>query len=247
MSERVHIPRERLASYESGRVLVPYYVGSVVCQVLSVNQRWLAEGKLPMAYCAPVQFSYYKSHDGRMLFSEAYERFLKGPVEAYLKDLQNLTGMDVSQMGETLNPADKFDVTENPHLSNLFGAIDFMVKKTAVSVPAELFPAYYKALRNADEEFFVSHQGEISALSAKKSFDELYVTSSLHSVMNQASLWEQLLARLEKLTAKRGAKAKLARDLGLTQQAVTKWFSRTGEPSAEVVLKLLEWIKKAEV
>jgi len=60
------------------------------------------------------------------------------------------------------------------------------------------------------------------------------------------SLWGGLQAKLLYFTEKRGARAALARNLGVARQAVSSWLSGAVSPNAETTLRLLEWVEEAE-
>jgi transcriptional regulator with XRE-family HTH domain len=63
----------------------------------------------------------------------------------------------------------------------------------------------------------------------------------------KSSYWKQLRRRLISVTTPPGAKAKLARHLGLSRQAVSEWIRRDDRaPSAEYTLRLLEWVTAEE-
>lgn len=54
--------------------------------------------------------------------------------------------------------------------------------------------------------------------------------------------WNQLATRVERLLRRRGAKALLARELGLNRGRMTDFFvKQTAMPDAERLLRLLEW------
>ncbi len=57
---------------------------------------------------------------------------------------------------------------------------------------------------------------------------------------------ERLLKRLKAATTERGSKAKLARSLGVVPQRLAEWLNGTHAPSAEITLRLLEWVAVAE-
>lgn len=55
--------------------------------------------------------------------------------------------------------------------------------------------------------------------------------------------WNQLVARVAPLLRKRGAKALLARELGLHRARMTDFFvNRSAMPDAERLLRLFEWL-----
>jgi DNA-binding transcriptional regulator YiaG len=55
---------------------------------------------------------------------------------------------------------------------------------------------------------------------------------------------DELLARVKEwCDAKYGRRSELARALGTTPQAVTNWFAKRKQPTAEQVLLMLEFLK----
>lgn len=57
---------------------------------------------------------------------------------------------------------------------------------------------------------------------------------------------EELVARVKQITSSPGAKAALARKLGVTRQAVGQWLSGESNPTAEATLQLLNWVEQSE-
>lgn len=63
----------------------------------------------------------------------------------------------------------------------------------------------------------------------------------------QGLLWAALADRVRPLLNKRGEKAKLGRELGVTRQQVYAYFNtRTAAPDAEGTLRLVLWLAQAE-
>jgi hypothetical protein len=61
------------------------------------------------------------------------------------------------------------------------------------------------------------------------------------------ALWQALAARVAPHLAKRGAKAMLARELGVSRQQIHCYFkTRTTAPDADRVLRLLVWLAQTE-
>ena len=61
------------------------------------------------------------------------------------------------------------------------------------------------------------------------------------------ALWGALVARVEPHLEKRGEKAKLGRELGVSRQQIHAYFkSRTAAPDAERTLRLIVWLAQAE-
>jgi transcriptional regulator with XRE-family HTH domain len=74
----------------------------------------------------------------------------------------------------------------------------------------------------------------------------LGVEQTLDNPMQRQSLWNQLKARLAEAAKGRGVKAALARELGVTNQAVSEWLSGASAPKASTTLWLLNWVIAAE-
>lgn len=62
----------------------------------------------------------------------------------------------------------------------------------------------------------------------------------------QRLFWNELRARLAAATDQYGARAALARQFGVTPQAVAEWLSGASAPTAETTLRLLEWVTAEE-
>lgn len=59
-------------------------------------------------------------------------------------------------------------------------------------------------------------------------------------------LYAKLISRIERAVKKRGAKARLARCMGVPRQRVTEWLTGAGAPTAAKTLELLAWVEAAE-
>jgi len=55
-----------------------------------------------------------------------------------------------------------------------------------------------------------------------------------------------LIARLRRVTNRRGAKAELAKLLGVNQARISEWLSGKKEPGGATTLKLLKWVENEE-
>ncbi len=70
---------------------------------------------------------------------------------------------------------------------------------------------------------------------------------SIENAMPENSdIWLRLVERISKATSQRGDRARLARDLNVTRQAVSNWLSGASAPSAVITLHLLEWVSAEE-
>lgn len=63
----------------------------------------------------------------------------------------------------------------------------------------------------------------------------------------EGAVWGALVDRVLPLLKKRGEKAKLGRELGVTRQQIHAYFNtRTAAPDAERTLRLIVWLAQAE-
>jgi transcriptional regulator with XRE-family HTH domain len=58
--------------------------------------------------------------------------------------------------------------------------------------------------------------------------------------------WRELRSRLKAAAGEPGARATLARSLGVTPAAVSQWLSGANAPKADTTLRLLQWVFGAE-
>lgn len=74
---RLGISSDRLASYEFGRVPLPWGIGSRICELFNVSQAWLLTGEAPARsmYLQPPE-ELKASASSRSLFSEVCQKFL---------------------------------------------------------------------------------------------------------------------------------------------------------------------------
>jgi len=65
--------------------------------------------------------------------------------------------------------------------------------------------------------------------------------------LRQVSFWPTLRQKIQRFVQQRGMKSALARDIGITRQAVNALLNEKYIPSGEQVLKLSKWVEIAEV
>jgi transcriptional regulator with XRE-family HTH domain len=88
---------------------------------------------------------------------------------------------------------------------------------------------------------------------AVNSLDSQGTLDTVHNLFNKPSMarptesrWDLLLSRLRVTTQPFGAKARLAQQVGVKKQAVSQWLSGETRPTAETVLRLVEWVSIEE-
>lgn len=247
MASALGISRTRLASYEYGRAPLRYGFADEFCRLFGVNQRWLAEGKHPLTYYVRIDPSLDEKLNHRALFSDVYARSIKAGLERHLCEVaqragikeEDITGTDWQDISTIANPVG-FEV-QTLLLSNL----QLIISDGVAKLPKKLYAPFYRCVCSGVARFLRDHDSELKKLIYFANEKE---SDSLRSMPSTEikSLWKELLRRLEKLTGERGSRSRLANDVGLTRQAVSKWFSGKGEPSAEIALKAAAWADREE-
>lgn len=121
-------------------------------------------------------------------------------------------------------------------------------------IPMPDFPLSWGHLRQKspqrrDVEIAIAHQdpaalGKKVDTNCQVSVDMFAEPFTMPGVSSESGYWKSLVDSLVALTVERGAKSQLARDVGVSRQAVNHWISGKGAPSAELTLKLLAWATK---
>ena len=77
--------------------------------------------------------------------------------------------------------------------------------------------------------------------------DKLQPTGNDPSNLNKGYVnLEELIESLRRVLSPRGSRSALAREFGISRQAVDNWLSGKSSPKAEVALRLLDWVRSAE-
>lgn len=81
---------------------------------------------------------------------------------------------------------------------------------------------------------------------SKLTVDKSRASTIVGAVKQIPKTWFDLRQSIVKATGKRGAKSQLAAKMKVSRQAVDKWLNQDGEPSADITLRLLEWVTTHE-
>ena len=76
--------------------------------------------------------------------------------------------------------------------------------------------------------------------------EDLTGTSEMRKVEGVKSEIQRLLARVSRLVAAKGTKAKLAETLEVPQSRLSEWLGGKCDPSGETTLRLLRWVEQQE-
>ena len=147
--------------------------------------------------------------------------------------------------------ADAFDwleIVPDSKLNDFISAITDFAETTLKGYPKD-DPDTLAARRSQMRAFETRRDSKLSErvkTSSSILVDKAASPDSLHAMKALPKTWVQLRDNILKRTKESGAKAQLARDVGVSRQAVNKWLNQGVEPSAEITLRLLAWVTARE-
>ncbi len=242
----LRVDSNRLASYESGRVPIRYPLADAFCRRFNVSQRWLAEGVQPERFYIPVGPGTLKEMPENLLFSEAYQRFLKPFSDEYFKKyaeaIEGATEHDLEELAWGTMPIIGFETREE--LKPLFLRL---VTWLFDACPLSYLGLLYGTLSRAGRMFLaippvprMARPRAAPAESGLTSVTEVINPSPVHSEVTK------LLDRVRKAASEPGKKSALAEFLGVARPRVSEWLSGRQEPGGETTLRLLQWVEREE-
>lgn len=257
-AKRLGMTRSQLANLESARVPLRFWTAWRFCYLANVNQYWLATGSGYMNPFVAMDLSQYADVSEAFLFSEAMHMkpladttelgvelelrgklheaiagYLTGYTHSFIPLLQAektidaiLSGLD---LGARQGKGDLFEILM---------LLDDLCKAKLDGI----------ASGNTEADDEIERQWPRKTLvpknASKQIVDSPSSPDSLPPVRTETKLpqnWSELRALLVKATQEPGAKARLAEAFNTTRQAVHKWLSGAGAPSADLALRLAAW------
>lgn len=235
----VEIPALRLASYELGRVIVPYSVANKAARQLNINQRWLATGELPMRPYFGIIHEVEAEISGRSPFSEVFKDVLEEPIRLRWAGTEMASFYPRQQA-----------IPANAEIHKTWEKLTSPVKELALSMiyvetvqslarlPDELVDDYERTILDT------SWQTACALLSGEKeSVDNVTVLDNNSPV---PLTLKKILNRAQIVTRERGMKRKLADFLEVAPPRLSLWLHGKQEPGAEAALRMLAWVTAEE-
>ncbi|HOQ47880.1 MAG TPA: helix-turn-helix transcriptional regulator [Bryobacteraceae bacterium] len=247
-AEQLGITRQRLASYEEGRVAIRYDLALRLCRRFIVSEKWLATGlgdpRLlmdlrfdPVAAQIPVDSPYSKAFDDAL--SNRYEEVLRansGGMRIQIAPQDDPGFMDTLLKGSLA--AWREALPPEQYATLCFGLWEegqrLMRRRPLLPWPE----AIRQRAENSAQPSLSLAQGSV-----EKGLD---IVSEYDNIKNVKGLMTQLLERIKRVTEQRGKKAALARHLGVPLPSVSQWLSGAREPGGEYALQMLKWVEQEE-
>lgn len=217
---------ERIASYEAGRAPVRFEVFNAIAKTYSLSPQWLATGIGSAFYPRNVISAQISDKiPPRALFSSVYDEYLVSEIQ-HLKDSEE-QALDLLHQ--------KMNAFFNRVLDGRISVKDS--KQAAEDLLASI------------TEMTARLRTELISRTAFK--DRVSQISTLTSITPESnsdgvkSEIKKLIERVKQKAAKPGAKAELARTLGVAPARISEWLSGEKEPGGEYTLRLLRWVEQS--
>lgn len=250
LAQATGMTRDQIANIEAGRVMLRFLAGWKVCEHLNVNQLWLATGRFPQKpFCRvsianiitriPESARFTQVCLGVLLFDD-----LKAATTAAAKDTVDY--IDSSLPPAPCPPAGYLEKSCAAVKGALRHYNEQELKNWIINELNNDAPLRYQvemvftALEVLREQIAAEEKSKLRV-------DTFTPPAIIRPMSSETGYWKALVRRLVKLTSRTGAKAELAREMEVTRQAVNKWLSGKGAPSAELTLRVLNWVGRAEV
>lgn len=228
---RIRITRDQLASIEYKRVSLKWPVGLAICRGFDISQLWLARGTEPIR---PF-FDLDRAQDWNGIpDATPFSAVCNGPLSEQLALRREL-------LAASSSPASA---------SAFYSLVQKCVNEQLVFVPEECRFAFLEGLPEALRPLMARVEQmsmrEANVKICKRPVDIVSGPAIISAMSSGNAYWKSLAKRLSAVTPARGAKAQLAHELKVTRQAVNNWISGNSAPSAELALRLLNWVEQAE-
>lgn len=233
-ARQMWLSRDQLNRIERGEVAAPFFAGLLFCLLTDLNPLWLAFGDSEERFGF---FAFRGANLHRDLNQNAGATFLE-ILKRHRADFLRFARMHARDQG----------LYQSPQSISLFRLLylsrppqDEHVKNVGT----------YNVLQGIDpssiEQVPVTGRRN-AALIKDVSKRLLTIQQAPETVDPMRREWPQLRERIQKLVRKRGMRSALARDIGVSRQAINAVLSRKGThgPSAEYALRLSKWVEIAE-
>ena len=250
-ADQLGITRQRLASYEEGRVAIRYDLALRLCRQFIVSEKWLATGSGDMRQVMSLLFDEaVRRIPLDCPFSKAYDEFLGPRFETLLLDFGRnarvttlkdddfgfLENLFSERMDYWLGGIKPYEIPTFYYSLIRFGTAWIAEREKKGSVPnfADLLPLLAQAPDNSGVIKEASEEQGLTSGSLKGNSE--CVTSEI----------TKLIERVKRQAEKPGSRAQLARLLDVAPARITEWLKGKKEPGGNYTLRLLRWVEEQE-
>ncbi|HLH53446.1 MAG TPA: helix-turn-helix transcriptional regulator [Verrucomicrobiae bacterium] len=239
-AKRLGIDSTRLASYEHARVPIRFGFAEKFASTFNVRWGWLAEGTSPKLHYCKIPREKRSILQSEALFSEVWKEHLRPMFSESEREMLQQAIAIASKPPPAL-PSEK-------ETRDLLLSVQERIKTKFESMDRSMRWSFIKSLHVSISEFLTESQfpqepDDDWQESENFGIDEITASDNNADVK---SPMKNLLWRLNRATAERGMKSKLAKVMGVPLANVSQWLSGEREPGGETTLKLLDWVDQQE-
>lgn len=178
-----------------------------------------------------------KAHDPALAESDAVE-----PPPGMTREQAEASGLVL----QPLSPAD--DIVSKIGASLAGVTRDEFMEQAIEHTLMHEFPQEAEAiLRERERRTSKRSKADKNAADGKTALDNVTNERTFDGVTTDSlKSWNDLRAELQEFTQQRGAKAQLARELGVPRQRLNDWINRGRKPDADITLRLVNIMLQAE-
>jgi hypothetical protein len=225
------ISHDQLASVEYGRTPLRIGLALAMATATGCNLKWLADGDGPTFGPLPKPDLTANIPSGH-LFSRVWEMQLKGSFGITSGEQGN-----ASVAGDVSAAADVQDYL----VEEVSGVLSFL--------PPELHQNFFSHVTQAGRDFVGMNMFRIIELNAhvqNQPKKDLTISSLKSKSIGVKSEIEKLIEKVKRKASKPGAKAALARALGIAPARISEYLSGKKVPGGEYTLRLQHWVEQQE-
>jgi len=251
---------------EIGRVALKYGLAQEVLSFFNISALWLATGQGEMMPSVPLPAAADIGVSEGATFGQVFDDYLaphlRPPLatevrsgELFIPGFEVDVARSVKMDWVRVHFQDWFDELPDAALDKFYQEVLRHGKSLASKLGRDHWAkilkrrrdrAALKALRESQGSTAARPKPPESKTKCKLPVDKPGRPATIGRVKSGIGSWNSLLAELKALTVEPGSKANLARRFGVSRQAVNKWLSNESSPTADMTLRLLEWVQGEE-
>lgn len=232
---------ERIAAYESGRARLPYWVFRSISKRYDLYPGWLNDGiGLPQIKDSFNDSDFIDKIPRHFIFTEVFDKHLAAQIKAHREQRTASVKHGTKLILELLHVFTDETVPKKEREEALRVMAGPVKRLNHVLMETARVGSIAKnvLLKVLEEPEYRGLKG------CKPEVDNTGAADSINFVSAKIRTWKALQKQLAIATSEKGAKAQLARDLDTSRQAVNKWLNGSGAPSADLTLRLLQWVEQ---
>jgi transcriptional regulator with XRE-family HTH domain len=232
------ISLDRLASIEYGRTPLTVGLADKISAKFNISIIWLATGEHRMTPCIGLITKQLDSIDGSEVLSVLFTPDFKHKIIADLKKSGDAMDNFISLLPE--GPIEKQIEVAEYAVSSLLAQLEGAFSGLSIDGKEYLHDLIQRTFHGYLTDWDREQPGQKNEDAHKIRLTSITPKSNTGDVKSEI---QKLIERVKSKASKQpGAKAELARTLGVAPARISEWLSGTKEPGGEYTLRLLKWV-----